>query len=133
MNTENVLKATEHWKDDKTLPLPAQMLRMGATAVNERDMGVSYTLQSLWPINKQNAPRTDAERAGLKAVLADPKKPFYARETLGGKEWLTAAYADVAVAGACIQCHNHHRETPRKDFKVGEVMGAVVVRVALDR
>src|SRR4051794_33337438 len=29
-NEEKVIKATEHWKDEHTLPLPAQMLRMSA-------------------------------------------------------------------------------------------------------
>src|SRR5438477_13170847 len=29
-NQEKVMKASEHWKDEKLLPLPAQMFRMGA-------------------------------------------------------------------------------------------------------
>lgn len=40
-------------------------------------------------------------------------------------------YADVAVAEACIDCHNKHDESPRHDFKLDDVMGGVVIRIPL--
>jgi hypothetical protein len=30
-----------------------------------------------------------------------------------------------------VGCHNGHRDSARHDFKLGEVMGGVVIRVAL--
>lgn len=38
-------------------------------------------------------------------------------------------YPDKAVAKACISCHNDHKDSPRKDFKMGDVMGGVVLRL----
>jgi hypothetical protein len=38
-NEEKVIKASEHWKDDKALPLPAQMFRMGAEMVQAKNVG----------------------------------------------------------------------------------------------
>jgi hypothetical protein len=128
-NEEKVLKAGEHWKDEKLLPLPAQMFRMGAERVREKTKGFSYALLSLWPINKQNAPRTDVEKAGLEAVAKDPTGRHYADETIDGVQYLTAVYADKAVSEACANCHNGHDDSPRKDFKLDDVMGAVVIRV----
>jgi Protein of unknown function (DUF3365) len=130
-NEEKVIKATEHWKDEKTLVLPAQMLRYGSEGVAEKNPGFSYALLSLWPINKQNAAKTAVEKKGLEAVAKDGSKPFYAEETLGGKKFYTAVYADKAVARACITCHNDHKDTPRRDFKMGETMGGVVVRLPM--
>lgn len=132
-NEEKVLKASEHWKDDKLLPLPAQMFRMGAEKVRERSKRFSYALLSLTPINKQNAPRTDAERAGLEAVASGTTNNSYADETLGGAQYLTAVYPDRATSQACVTCHNDHPDSPRKDFKLGDVMGGVVIRVAKAR
>ena len=126
-----VIKATEHWKDEQTLPLPAQMLRMGAAQVQKGEHGVSYSLLSLWPINKQNAARTAVEIDGLKKV-ADGAAPVYADEVLGGKKYLTAVYPDKAAVPACVDCHNSNADSPRTDFKLGDVMGGVVVRIALD-
>jgi hypothetical protein len=129
-NQEKLIKASEHWQDDKALPLPAQMFRMGAEMVAGKTQNFSYSLLSLWPVNKQNAPKTDAEKAGLE-VVAKKQEPYYAEETLGGRTYFTAVYPDIAVAEACIACHNEHADSPRSDFKMGETMGGVVVRIPL--
>ncbi len=130
-NEEKVIKASEHWKDDKALVLPAQMFRFGAEMVAEKKMGFSYSLQSLWPINKQNAPKTALEKKGLDAVAKDNTKPFYGEETLGKVKYFTAVYADKAIAPACITCHNAHKDSPRTDFKIGQTMGGVVLRIPM--
>jgi hypothetical protein len=130
-NDEKVIKASEHWKDDKALPLPAQMFRMGAETVAGKTDQFSYSLLSKWPVNKQNAPKTTVETEGLDAVVADGTKPFYGEEELGGKKFFTAVYADVAIAPACVGCHNEHPDSPRADFKMGETMGGVVIRIPI--
>jgi hypothetical protein len=131
-NQAGVIKATEHWEDEKTLPLPAQMLRMSAEHTLKKGAGFSYALLSPWPINKKNGAATDAERKGLDAVSKNPKQSFYVEETLGQRKYFTAVYADIAIAEACVACHNGHQDSPRKDFKLGDVMGAIVVRIPLD-
>ena len=128
---EEVILASEHWQDEKALPLPAQMFRMGAELVAKKTDAFSYALLSKWPLNKKNAPRTEVEAAGLESVAKDPSQPFYGEETLGGVTYFTAVYADVAVSPACVTCHNDHKDSPRTDFKEGDVMGGVVVRIPL--
>jgi hypothetical protein len=125
------IKASEHFVDDQALPLPAQMFRFGAETVASKTEAFSYSLQSLWPINKQNAPRTEAEKTGLQFIMDNPGQNYYVEETLGGKSYFTAVYPDVAVAPVCASCHNEHKDSPRSDFKVGDVMGGVVIRVPL--
>lgn len=127
---ENVIKASEHFRDDRALPLPAQMFRMGAESVARQKAGFTYALLSPWPINKQNGPRTAAERSGLEAVIrAGASKAV--EEELGGKRYFTAVYPDKAVSESCVACHNAHPDSPRHDYKVGDVMGGVVIRIAL--
>ncbi len=126
------IKPAEHWKDlDNGAPLPAQMFRAGAEAVSELTDKFTYSLQSQWPINSQNAPRTEIEKKGLQFIADNPGDNFYGEETLGGTTYFTAVYPDVAVSDACTICHNEHKDSPKKDFKVGEVMGGVVIRVPL--
>ncbi|MGP0090057.1 MAG: DUF3365 domain-containing protein [Xanthobacteraceae bacterium] len=131
-NEDKVITADEHFADKKALPLPAQMFRFGAERVAETTRSFSYSLLSLWPINKQNAPRTAAEKEGLEAVNGAKEKAFYKEETLGGKKYLTAIYADVAVSPGCVSCHNTHLESPRTDFKLNDVMGGVVIRLPME-
>ncbi|MCP5163185.1 MAG: DUF3365 domain-containing protein [Hahellaceae bacterium] len=128
----NVIKPAEHWKDlENGAPLPAQMFRAGAESVQELTDQFTYSLQSQWPINKQNAPRTEMEKAGLKYISEHPGENFYGNEELGGVKYFTAVYPDVAVATPCVTCHNEHKDSPRKDFKIGDVMGGVVIRVPM--
>lgn len=134
---EKVIKASEHFEDDKALVLPAQMFRFGAEMVAEKaekdpEVNFSYSLQSLWPVNKQNAPKTEAEKAGLKYVAENKGKNYYTEEVLGGVKYFTAVYADTAVAPVCVSCHNDHKDTPKSDFKLGDVMGGVVIRIPID-
>ena len=58
-NELGLIQATERWKEDKTLPLPAQMFRMGAEQAASKTEGLHYALISTWAINRQNQPRTD--------------------------------------------------------------------------
>ena len=129
-NDEKVIKASEHWKDDKALVLPAQMFRYGAEMVQEKGAAFTYALLSDWAVNKQNAPKTTVEKEGLAAVVKTGA-PFYKEETLGGKKFFTAVYPDKAVAKACIVCHNDHKDSPKRDFKMGDVMGGVVLRLPM--
>src|SRR5262249_61055358 len=101
----------------RALPLPAQMFRMGSERVKKAGASFSYSLLSQWPLNKQNAPKTEVEKEGLKTA-AETGKNFYKEETLGGKKYFTAVYPDKAVSEACGNCHNHNPGSPRKDFKL---------------
>lgn len=134
---EKVIKASEHFEDDQALALPAQMFRFGSELVAQRltdnpDINFSYSLQSLWPINKQNAPKTDVEKEGLKYIAEKKGENYYGTETLGGKTYFTAVYPDMAVAPVCISCHNDHKDSPKRDFKMGDVMGGVVIRIPME-
>ena len=67
MLQEKVITADEHFMDKKALPLPAQMFRFGAEKAAEKTQKFSYSLLSLWPVNKQNAPRTAVDALDLHA------------------------------------------------------------------
>ncbi len=127
-----VVKPDEHWEEfDNGTLLPAQMFRAGSEAVAEVTDEFTYSLQSLWPIGKQNGPKTPLEKEGLQYVADNPGENFYGEETLGDVTYYTGVYADVAVSEACTSCHNDHKDSPKTDFKIGEVMGGVVIRVPI--
>lgn len=129
------VKPSEYWKDEThKIPLPAQMFRMGAELVNENPQaGFTYALKSKWPLNPQNMAE-GVEVEGLEYVQAHPDETFYKDEELAGKKFFTAVYADKAVAAACWECHNAHANRGKEfpEFKAGDVMGGVVVRIPLD-
>ena len=129
---ESVLTASEHYKAEKGLPLPAQMFRLGADELLNNTDAFWLSLRSLDPINFASGPLTPAEEEGLQFVKDNPEERFYTEEKdLSGRRALVAVYADVASVQACVSCHNGHPKSPKTDFKLGDVMGGVVIRVFL--
>ncbi len=126
---------SEYWEDEEhTIPLPAQMFRMGATLVSEdSEAGFTYALKSKWPLNEQNKPKSEVETEALEYLVSNPGENFYGEEELGGQKYYVAAYADRAVAEACWTCHNEHsnRLEEYPEFKKDDVMGGVIVRVPM--
>lgn len=125
------LKATENWQQDNTLPLPAQFLLLSSTATSSKAVGLKYRLMSLWPINKKNRPKNPYEKSGLEEILKNPKKPFTRVISQGGQSFFEAIYPDRAVTKACVSCHNNHPNSPKKDFKKGDVMGGIAISFPL--
>jgi hypothetical protein len=129
------VKPSEYWQDEvHTIPLPAQMFRMGAEIVNENPKaGFTYSLTSQWPLNPQHQAK-GVEIEGLKFLAENPDENFYSEEEIAGKKYFTALYSDKAVAEACWTCHNEHanKGADYPEFKEGDVMGGVVVRLPID-
>jgi uncharacterized protein DUF3365 len=126
------LKATENWKEEHTLPLPAQFLLLSSRTSNAKEVGMTYSLMSLWPINAQNRPKTKFEKIGLEEILKTPEKPFTKVVSIQGKPFFKAIYPDKAVTKACITCHNNHPKSPKRDFKFGDVMGGISIVLPLN-
>lgn len=126
------IHAEEHWKQQKALPLPAQMILDGGRLVAEKGLGLKYRLASLTPIYVWNAPATDFERQGLEAVAKDPTKPFKGFVRIGRDRFFQAIYADRAVSQACVNCHNSHINSPKKDYKLNDVMGGIIITIPIN-
>jgi hypothetical protein len=121
------IQAHEHWKDERGVALPAQYLMESGRLVSMKDLKFSFRLASLTPIYVWNGPNSDFERLGLAAVDKNPDKPHYGFVTKGGTRYFQAIYADRAGSQACVDCHNQHANSPRRDFKLNDVMGGIVI------
>lgn len=129
MQDKGIVEAAEHWKQQNALPLPAQFLIETGRLVVETGVGIKYRLMSLWPIYVWNAPSTEFERKGLEAVSQDPDNPYYGFVRIGSERYFQAIYADRAVTQSCVECHNTHMNSPKRSFKLGDVMGGIVVTI----
>jgi hypothetical protein len=128
---EGIVDVSEDWRAKKALPLPVQLLQETSGMAELAGPDVHYHLISHWPINKANAPVTEFERRGLEAVQANPTQPYSATFKGSSGQRFGTIYADLAVTRVCIDCHNIHSNSPRSDFKVGDVMGGLVISFPL--
>lgn len=131
MQEKGVVVASENWQTENTLPLPAQFLKESARLAVNTKAKIGYKLIGMWPINKNNGPKTESQTRGLQAIMDHPARPYTEVVMNGQDAYLQAIYADRAVSQACIGCHNAHPDSPRNDFKENDVMGAVMVTVPL--
>ncbi len=123
----NVVGASENWREDNTLPLPAQFLASARELTRRYRPGLDFRLISHWPINYRNGAANEFERNALDAVRARPHRPFYGQKSLGGFQYFQGVFPDYAVSAACVRCHNAHPKSPKNDFKLNDLMGALVV------
>jgi hypothetical protein len=117
------VKPAENWKEDKhAIMLPAQFIKAAGAEIKDFEL----SLIGLTPIYKSNLPRTKAEADALKKLAAQPDMKVI---TFADGDQFKGLSADFAIAQGCADCHNTHPSSPKKDFKKGDLMGAVVVRL----
>lgn len=116
----------EDWeRDAHFLPLPAQFVKAAAGQVDTVEIG----LISLTPINPANRPKTAAESDALIQLEKDRQRGFL---SFADGDHFKAVSADLALVRSCVDCHNHHPQSARKNFRQWDVMGGLVVRFKRD-
>ena len=134
MQKQGGAPAAENWRaKKKTLPLPAQFLMEASDLAAKTGTKVRYRLISLWPINPNNAPDGESEKQGLEAVRQHPEQSAIGTVSVGDQTYFQAIYADRAVTQACVGCHNAHPRSPKKDFKLNDVIGGLVIEIPLSK
>jgi hypothetical protein len=112
----------ERWHQPKVDagPLPALFLRETAKHLERDPVPLGLFLGSDHPISRANL--FEGRQAAAFGELRQDRKPrhFFVPD-LGVH---TAMFPDLAVAPACVSCHNEHPDTPKSDWKLGDVMGA---------
>ena len=116
------LKFDERWHQPgvDAGPLPALFLRETAKSLERDPVRLALFLGSDYPISKANLFR-GRQAEVFKSIRKDRRERHFFVEDLG---LYTAMFPDLAVAPACVSCHNEHPDTPKKNWKLDDVMGA---------
>ena len=108
------------------LPLPATFVREVSESLPET-AGYRYKLISKWPINPAKGLESAFDQKSWEELTVQPQKPFSQLVEANGSVQLHFAVADVASAPLCVTCHNEHADSPKNDFQLNDLMGALVV------
>jgi methyl-accepting chemotaxis protein len=119
---------------ENAIPLPATLTKILAHEIGQQGSGIKASLYSKYPFPWRGRigefPDKFAEEA-WNALTRDPKKAFQREEILDGKSFLRYATADV-MRQACVECHNTHPESPKTDWREGDVRGVLEVSLPLE-
>lgn len=116
------LSFSEDWREANVEagPLPALFLREASRSLEKNAVPLSLFLGSDFPIAASNAFKgIQVEKI---AQIKQTFKPayFFAADI----KRYTAMYPDYAISQACVDCHNKHPNSPKKDWHLQDVMGA---------
>ncbi|HNP59896.1 MAG TPA: ATP-binding protein [Nitrospirales bacterium] len=126
------IEASEGYRDHQgEIPLPATLSRdLGRRLVAGRP-GEQLKLMSPYPF--QNRVKSgglmdsfQGEAWEFFAQHPDSDEPFYRFEQVDGRESLRFAKAD-RMQKECVECHNRHPDSPKRDWQIGQVGGLLEV------
>lgn len=115
------------------IPIPATLsIELGALFDNaHRDGRISYEFISDYPFAKRpERPLDDFESEAIKAFRSNTTQKSFTR--LSGSGLGRSSYrlaTPVYMRKACVTCHNSHPDSPKRDWKVGDVRGIQEVTV----
>jgi PAS domain S-box-containing protein len=115
------------------IPIPATLsIELGALFDNAHSDGrINYRFLSDYPFAKRVSQPLDAfEKDALAAFRTDSQRRTFTRlegNGLGRSSYRLAT--PVLMRQACVTCHNSHPDSPRRDWKVGDVRGIQEVTV----
>jgi eukaryotic-like serine/threonine-protein kinase len=117
------------------IPLPASLtIDLGNHISEKSERGMSVRLYSDYPFKsrKDGMPKDAFEWEALGKLRVNPKEPVYKFEEYNGRASLRYTTARL-MKESCVKCHNTHPESPKTNWKVGEVRGVMEIIRPLDR
>lgn len=119
---------------DGAIPVPASFtIDLGEHLRKSQVTGMVTRLYSAFPFKQREGggPRDSFEQAALQRLAHEPNKPFYRFENYQGVRSLRYATARI-MQQDCVNCHNSHPDSTKKDWKVGDVRGVLEIIRPLD-
>lgn len=119
------LKFDEKWREPGVHagPLPALFLRETASSLEKSrktPARLGLFLGSDHPVRLAN--RFSGVAADVFAKMRKDRAPHFFE--MSDVKLQAAMFPDIAAAQACVDCHNQHPESTKRDWKLGDVMGA---------
>ena len=125
-------KASASYKNDPSaIPVPTTFILDVAQAFSNEEVKVGLVSPFPWPTRAGRV--LDAfQREAWEKLSLDPGAHFERREVVNGREVLRVAVGDRMDA-SCVACHNSNPQSPKRDWKVGDVRGIIEVVRPIDQ
>ncbi|MDB5388948.1 MAG: sensor signal transduction histidine kinase [Planctomycetaceae bacterium] len=117
---------------DRAIPLPDTLMMEIGKRLDAGRPGAHIRLFSNHPFpSRSSRILDDFEQAALVALRENPNQPYWKFVDYQGRPSLRFATSDIMTA-RCVACHNSHPDSPKSDWKVGDVRGVMEVIRPLD-
>jgi serine/threonine protein kinase len=135
LTPQKIVVTHDYAQREGAIPLPATLtIDLGRHISQKSASGMEVRLYSDHPFRQRtdSGARDAFERTALDQSSITPDQPFSRFEEYEGKPSLRYATAR-RMEETCVRCHNTHPDSPKKDWKVGDVAGVLEIIRPLDR
>ncbi|NKB58657.1 MAG: DUF3365 domain-containing protein [Alphaproteobacteria bacterium] len=126
-------EASHDYRDiEGAIPLPATLTIELGEKTSGRVDGGTFRLFSRYPFpwRTNGGPRDDFERDMLR-ILSDGTTESYSRVEESGDQRFLRYAIPVRMKQSCVTCHSTYLQSPRTDWRVGDVRGVQSVRLPM--
>ncbi len=124
--------SADYHRVPNAFPLPATFLREVTEMIANSPAAYRVKLVSPWPINKANGLQDRFQEEGFKILMESNIKLYSRKDTANGMAVMRFLAPDRAVSHSCVGCHNSHPSSPKKDFKLNDVMGGIEISLPIE-
>jgi adenylate cyclase len=128
---EGQTKVVHNYQDvPGAIPIPATLSLELGRVISEQQQNIAYRFVSDYPFaNRASHVLDDFEKRALTMLRARADQQVVeVKWTLFSDS--VRLVAPVLMGAACVNCHNAHPESPKRDWKVGDVRGIQEVTVS---
>lgn len=121
----------EHKANPYTIPIPATFVHELSAVLQGGDTTIALFSPYPFPGRKDRKLDSFQEQAWT-YLNANPDAAFSRAETRNGRNIVRVAVADRMSGPSCVNCHNTDPQSPKTDWKLGDVRGALEVTSTID-
>ena len=127
----------EYRTTPQSLPLPFTFMIDAGQRITEDESGMQVKLYSEHPWRKAGGPANGFERRAVQQLNEKVTHPggdrsYHEFAEVNGRPMLHYARGQI-MKESCVKCHNEHAQSPKKDWKVGDLAGVLAITRPLDR
>ena len=113
------------------IPIPATLSLELGKVISEQQHNITYRFVSDFPF-KDRAPHQldDFEQSSLQSLRENPGQKNIVEATSSAFRDRVRLIAPIVMGPACVSCHNTHPDSPKRDWKVGDVRGIQEVSIS---
>ena len=135
VTSNGIHTSSDYLNEEASIPFPATFSIELAESLTDPGTGIKTRLYSDFPFASRTdgGPRDEFESLALTKLrfATDKTIPFISYEVVDGRYSLRYAQA-ITMQQSCVDCHNSHPDSTKKDWRVDEVRGARSVTLPLD-
>jgi len=122
-----------HKGNPSKIPLPATFIHEISEEFTKKGI-MTLKLYSPYPFpNRSTRQLDDFGQQAWNALNKNAKQSFSQVETINNKQVVRVALADTMSQQGCVNCHNSHPNTPKRDWKLHDVRGVLEVQIPIEQ